>query len=706
MKTTTRKQLLALLVGAGLTHSSPLLAEATRFHVFEGFASFIEGEPKGVAVGSDGALSLAPVAQRYFDAQEGRIAARCADDERVALVFAESGRIVVVKDGGKAEEWGEAPKGVPTAIALDGKLLYVATMAPTALYRFDAPKKFEKLELPKVEGKDVTQIWALHPTRDALLVGTGLPGRLFKYAGKKHSEIFKPSDTVVRSVTTDKHGNIYVGGGTQGIVYRGAEKGGFTALHDSGLDEILEMTVNDDGTVYFVGLGGASRDQKGERVAEKGKIRSQLIKVDAEGFFEALAGSDDEIIYSVAPTVPGRVLVGSASVDKESPRGRVYSTNTDTREVSMVHQSSAAQIIAVIARPKGRYVAVTNEPAGLESMEASYRREGEIALSVFDAGTPSRFGSVQLEAQQPVGTSLAVRIRSGHTQDPDETWSAWSKDLPIGIASPEVPVGRYVQAKLVMRSDGNKTPVARRVRVAYVRQNLPPYVGEVALLAKGVALSALPGDVMRERTVMLNDKGLSELKRIDTVTAPPDGGTRSKQSIVPGSLTVAWVAQDPNGDDLRFDLQFRSEGELEWKLLQAGLENPFYSFVPYGLADGRYQFRVIAKDDVSNSPGQAKHEIRESVWFSVDNTPPVLGKISIDKQRLSVSAQDAMSPIIKAEFSLDGLPMRPLLSNDGLLDSSQESFSLSLPEKKSGSHTVSIRVEDEGGNAAMGTARY
>lgn len=697
----THSILAACLLAPALAH-----AEATRFHAFEGFQSFIDGEAKGVAVSSDGTLSLSPPASRYFDAQEGRIAARAGDAERVALVFAETGRVVVVKDGGKAEEWGNAPKGVPTAVALDGKSVYVATLAPTALYRFSAPSKPEKLELPKVDGKDVTQIWALEPTSSGLLVGTGLPGRLFRYSDKKYTEIFKPNDTVVRSLALDRHGNIYVGGGTKGVVYRGAQKGGFTALHDSGLDEILEMSVTEDGTVFFVGLGGASKDAKGERVAEKGKIRSQLIRVDSEGFFDALAGSDDEIIYSVTPTGPGRVLVASTSVDKDNPRGRVYATIAESREVSLVHQSAAAQVIGVLARGKGRYVAVTNEPAGLELIDSGYRREGEVALSVFDGGTPSRFGSVQLEGQQPGGTSIAVRLRSGQTATPDDTWSAWTKDLPIGLGSPDVPAGRFVQAKLVLRSDGSKTPVARRVRIAFSRQNVSPYVGEVTLLAKGVTLTALPTDIQRERTVMINDKGLQELKRIDTLMPPPEGGARGKQSITPGSLTVAWVAQDPNGDDLKFDLFFKSEGDAEWRLLKADFDDPFYGFAPFGLADGRYQFRVVAKDDPSNPPGKGKHEARESVWFTVDNTPPALSKLEADKRALRFSATDGLSPIVKAEYSVDGQPMRPLVSTDGILDSAKEQFEVPLPEGKSGSHSVSVRVEDEGGNAAAGQLRF
>ena len=55
------------------------------------------------------------------------------------------------------------------------------------------------------------------------------------------------NEDMLRSVTTDSHGTLYLGGGSKGIVYRGTDRGGFSAMFDSSLDEITDMVASDSG---------------------------------------------------------------------------------------------------------------------------------------------------------------------------------------------------------------------------------------------------------------------------------------------------------------------------------------------------------------------------------------------------------------------------------------------------------------------------
>ncbi len=702
MKVRLMKTLPVMIFGAALFLGTTARAETTKFHSYEGFNSFLEGDAKGTQLSADGQISLAPAAKTLYAPPDGRISAYAQSGDKTVIALTDSGRLSVVGADGSAEEWGEVPHGVVTAVALDGKTLYVATAAPTKLLRFSKPGKFDELALPKDKDKEVGQIWALQPSHDGLLVGSASPGDVFRWDGKKFELVFRTADDMVRSLAVGDDG-IFAGGGTKGVLYRGGGKKGFAALLDTGLDEITQIAAQ--GTdVYLVGLGGATRDAKGERVAEKGKIRAQLIKVDKDGFADAFAGSDDEILYGLSLSKDGNVYVATGSVDHENPHGRVYTAHPVTRKIAMIYQSTSAQAVGIMARASGGLAIVTNDPPAVEALEKGLRKEGEFILPVFDAATQTRFGAVQLDADQPRSTRVSVALRTGQTQIPDTTWSGWSKELSVGEAQTGLQPARFVQAKILLHGDGAQTPNARRVRLAFGRQNLAPFVSEVVVLPKGILLSPLPQDAIHEHTYTVNDKGFGDLKHASEPAN--DFSIKARQTYVPGAQSIAWLAQDPNGDQLLYDLYYRADGDKDFRLLKADWPLPFYAFDAGSFADGHYQFRVVAKDDDVNPPGEGKRDSRDSLYYTFDNTPPQISGLQVSKQRLSFTAKDSQSPIVRAEYSLDGSPLRPLLSQDGLLDSKEEHFDVTIPapEKSAPSHSLSVRVEDEGGNsAAAGT---
>ena len=191
---------------------------------------------------------------------------------------------------------------------------------------------------------------------------------------------------------------------------------------------------------------------------------------------------------------------------------------------------------------------------------------------MFDAGTQSRFGAVQLDGEQAHGTQVSVRLRTGETQTPDDTWRAWSKELAVGQSLPELAPGRFVQAKLILHGDGVQTPTARRVRIAFIRENLTPFVGEVVVLPKGVVLQPLPVDQVHERTLVINDKGFADLKQHP---ADADAGRRPANS--------RFLARSPSPGSAKIRTAIRcstictfcADGGKDFRLLKADLPIPF-----------------------------------------------------------------------------------------------------------------------------------
>jgi hypothetical protein len=67
-------------------------------------------------------------------------------------------------------------------------------------------------------------------------------------------------------------------------------------------------------------------------------------------------------------------------------------------------------------------------------------------------------------------------------------------------------------------------------------------------------------------------------------------------------------------------------------------------------------------------------------------------------------AEDVTSPLRRAETATDSQEWMEILSNDGIVDSRQETFTVRLDKLGPGEHIVSLRASDTAGNAGLGKA--
>jgi hypothetical protein len=97
-----------------------------------------------------------------------------------------------------------------------------------------------------------------------------------------------------------------------------------------------------------------------------------------------------------------------------------------------------------------------------------------------------------------------------------------------------------------------------------------------------------------------------------------------------------------------------------------------------------------------------------SAPFWIDNTPPDVEVLRQTVTGLSAevhfSAEDSTSPLRSAETSLDGQNWRDILSDDGIVDSRKETFTVKLPHLAPGEHIVALRASDTSGNIGVGKA--
>jgi hypothetical protein len=81
---------------------------------------------------------------------------------------------------------------------------------------------------------------------------------------------------------------------------------------------------------------------------------------------------------------------------------------------------------------------------------------------------------------------------------------------------------------------------------------------------------------------------------IASTTVPP------RRVFQRGATSLQWTAEDRNGDKLVYDIYYKEVSDTAFKLLRENQTDNFYTVDGQSLADGRYVFKVVAKDTPSN----------------------------------------------------------------------------------------------------------
>jgi hypothetical protein len=173
-----------------------------------------------------------------------------------------------------------------------------------------------------------------------------------------------------------------------------------------------------------------------------------------------------------------------------------------------------------------------------------------------------------------------------------------------------------------------------------------------------------------------------------------------------GLQTLSWRAEDSDGDRLVYTLSYRREGESEWHILRDNMVDALTVWDTTTVPDGRYSLRVSASDAPSNVAGRVLAGERESSAFEIDNTGPVIA-IELPRpaapNRLAFTVRDAQTQIDRVEYSIGGAPYQPVSPVDGVADSREERYELTLPPNTPLSR-IMIRATDSMQNTSTQAA--
>jgi hypothetical protein len=699
-----------LLVAA----ASPSAAVSPKYWIHDTAEELFQGEAEGVSVASEGSLRLAPEMQKLASPEVPYVwdVAVSADRRDAFLGTGDDGWILRVRDG-ETEPYFQcaAFEVLSLAVGPDGAL-YAGTAPEGIVFRVQADSTARVLF-----DAEESYVWDLAFGPDGKLYAAvgpeGAVHRIDPVSGNAE-RFFATTDHHVVCLAFGDHGALFLGTEGRGLVVRVEPDGKARVLHDCPQGEVGAVLPGKGGVVWAAAASAAevreearrdnSEQADGKRAEEEddefpgefvfevtapGASDAVLYRIDERGNAQRVWSSGHAAIFDLADGPEGSVLCATGE------EGAVYAVRPDGRATLLV-DAPEDQVVSLVTLGEGRgFLCGTANPSGLFRISEGPGSQGTYTSEVLDAQRVARWGRLEWAG----AGSAKFAVRTGNTDEPDDTWSAWTEG-PEGASIPlELEPARYFQWRVVL-TRGGELPEVQRVRVSSLENNVAPIVARAEVVPSGTRFydevpelrprplyQELPGGVSVE--YQLEQGGNHQL--------PPEHRAPWTQ----GLRQVRWESVDPNGDDLVFDLAFRREDETRWKTFAEDVEGSNYTFNGNGVPDGAYRIRLTASDRRSN-PGDERSTSLETETFLVDNTAPGFENVEHrrdgDEVRITGRVVDAVSDVIRLEYSVNGEDWVDRAPADGIFDSRSEGIDVEVGASQGEEHSVILRGTDNAGN--------
>ncbi len=732
--------MIGLLVGPSGAVTSTITRQASS-------KQFLEGKAEGVVISSRGTLQLgraAKVLASEFDdvwsvnsivASGGSIYIGTSPNGSIyqyrlgalTKIYPAEGQAVIDKDRPavpKASEDGEVVEQderfsnehiFAMAVDVAGRLVVGISGDNCRLCRYETGA-METI----FEPSDAKYIFAIETDSVGnLYIGTGPEGKIYVLdpSGKVAQLVYDSPDKNILSLVAGKDGFVYAGSDTRGLVYKiNPRNKSATVLYDSEEPEISALLFaggapTETGYLYATATSAKvvqneqkfaadqavsgrpepkEQEDRGSPSDSNGGLKlkipntktdtdkkpaqrptpvtrgskpgtaSYIYKISKQGYVTELFS--ESAVFLCLAEQGGTILLGSGN------SGQVFAIDPDAERSTILYEDERAAQITALATIEGDVYIGTANPAKLVLLSPDYAPNGTYVSGLIDAGQPARWGKLQIDADIPRGCKIMVASRSGNVKDAnDPTFSDWTEQVeitePIQL---RCPLGRFCQYKLTLQTqDGKRTPLVREVAVASTVPNLAP--------------------------------------RVESVEVTRQTGS-GKEAV----FKISYKASDENDDTLIHTIDFRKIGRDTWIQLKDEIEGDSHEWDGKTVEDGRYEVRVVASDERSNSPSTKLTGSRISDPIIVDNTPPVIRKYSLDKTgrtaTLKLQVTDELSVISKLEYTINSnAQWKSTLPDDLIFDTTDESFTIVTEELAPGEHIIALRISDSAGNTTYRT---
>ena len=733
---------LALYLAVVATIVPCAAAQGTHLWKQSRFDEFEKGHTRGVAIRSDGSLTPGPKVSAVLTTPSTYVWALASDSSgNVYLATGSPATVLKVSPDGKSTKLFETKDLTVQAVRVgaDGSI-YAATLPSGKVYKFkpnatgvdesSATVIFD----PSTTAEKPKYIWdLLFDAQGRLYIATGAPAAIYRMdtksvsidpkSGSKPELFFKSDEQHIRCMALDHDGDLIAGSDGSGLIYRIDKSGKGYVIFDAPKREITSIAVGANGLIYAAAVGeknhttlpplpvqGNATVTATITVVQPGSVQasngnglipdgSDIYELTANGAPRKLWSDREDVIYALRATPKG-LLAATGN------RGRVYRVQ-ESGEYEDIAHLDASQAVGFADAPGGVYVGTSNS-GKLYTLSAAIDPDAIYESDVFDAGVFSTWGRAEVNA---TSNGFDFYARAGNLENPERDWSDWKKVSP-NFGNLGLPSARFAQWKAVLHANAGIASVG----LNYLPVNVAPVVDEIVVQTGARVNPAVQIQQQPQPTTINFPSTQNNVVsfQVNAATAPLQG-LKDKSAV-----TVRWAAHDENGDELRFSIYFRGDGDSDWRLLKDKIDDRFYSFDSTLLPDGGYRLKVVASDAPSHNPGEALTSDKVSDRFLIDTAPPVISGLAAHLEsaeiHVTATATDSASPIARSEYSVDAGPWQYIEPVGRLSDSLEEQYDFRAPLKPetqptiaqpgaaisvAGGHIVTLRAYDRSDNVAV-----
>lgn len=684
------------------------------------FDDFLTGKFEGISVTYDGVLSLSPKEEKFKGPdEEFYLSLLFNSDGSSFLGTGHDGKVYKVTQDGEFELYFQVPEMDITCLALDRRGNLFAGSSPNGnIWKITEQGKGEVFFNPQEK-----YIWDLEFTQDGnLLAAVGEGGGIYEITQEGQGGlIFDVEENHILCMMWDEDKNLIAGSGGRGLLYRLAGGKKASVIFESPYEEIKSITSDGGGNIYAA-CGGRIIQPKSEKnkvvpsgvtsdvtitvsAEETGPMPAVLLgdnqpsclyKVSPEGVSRILWQSNEELIYTLLWNSQKRQLLFGTGKN-----GRLYAIDVNEK-VSLISQNDSEQIY--LLEPLGSKIfTLANNPSSFLALQPEQRFDGVYTSRIFDTKNISSWGKIDWKSDVPEGASLQIQTRSGNSEEPNQTWSTWSPPYS-NIQGEQIlsPKARFLQFKILFKAlSGRASPQFYHATLFYLQTNVSPRVYDVELLPTNTVFVQ---PLSQDEIIWGQYVSASEMARNNDKTnvfmAP-------KKVQRKGFQTIVWNAEDKNGDSLLFSLYIRDEDSRTWRVLKENWVEKIFAFDTLSFPDGNYFIKIEAGDSPSNPLGMDLKSEIISRQLTIDNSLPVIKNLQVERNKDSITirflAEDASSFIMDAKYLIRPNEWGTLFPKDGICDSKNEDFEVTVPLPPEADNLITIKVRDSRDN--IGVAR-
>ena len=758
----------ALLTVLAATLGDHALAQGTRLWTQSRLEEFEKGTPQGVALTSEGEIREGSGLKEVATTPSTFVWSAAADKNGTAYIGTGSPATVLrVGSDGKTFTLFETRDLAVQVVRLgpDGNL-YVATLPSGKVYQLkpgasakqtdteatvvfdasrvakDAPKSDAKPTAEKddksgdkdkdKDGSDSKRyIWDMtFDPEGRLYIATGGPAAIYRVdpakPGDTPQEFFKSDEQHIRALAWDHKGNLIAGTDGTGLIYRISSEGRGYVLFEAPRREIPALAIAADGTIFAASVGDKTHNPlpplpiQGAGVVTITVMQPGSFQAAANASNSAPEGTDiyaleegqaprkvwsgkDEVVYALASRSDGILAI-------TGNRGRIFHIDSNGDYADVGHlEAQQGLCMATTGDSKGEILIGTGNTGKL--VRFGLQGQHEYASDVLDAGAMARYGRIEVE---PGSNGYDLFTRTGNIEQPVRGWTEWQPVSGDHVASP---AGRFLQWKAVLHPGGSVGSVG----INYLPVNAAPVVEEIVVVP-GARLNPQGQPQPQQATININ---LPSSNQSGGGVVNFDGGGNNPITAIKdrAAITARWGAHDDNGDDLTYSLYLRGDSDHAWHLLKDNITEKAYSFDQTLIPDGGYQLKVVASDLPSHTPADALTGDKVSERFEIDTTPPTVTALKAEQAlakcaqapcpapaHVTFDAEDGMSAVVRAEYSLDAGPWQYVEPVGGLSDARREHYDFTIPssalEGKNGEQLITVRVYDRHDNVGLAKTTF